>query len=321
MSEAMEPRLLTFGEAMVIFTVPHVGLFGSSHAATYGIGGAESNVAIGAARLGCAVTWIGRIGNDASGAFIERTLRAEGIDTKAVRDDSFTGVMVKHQRIAGRSVVDYHRRGSAGSRLSAPDLELDRIGEVAMIHLTGITPALSPTARAASFAAAEAARTAGVRVSLDLNYRSKLWGPREAGPILRALVAKSDLVFAGPDEARLVLGASADDPDADVARLLQALGPQEVIIKDGDRGARSRCADEAFTQAPTSVNVIDPVGAGDAFVAAYLARSLTGAPPADRLALASRAGAFAVATQGDCEGLATEAELDRFLGDADDVSR
>ena len=104
--------LVTFGESMGLISTPDIGPIEFAHEFRYGIGGAESNVAIGAARLGASVTWIGRLGCDATGDMIERRLRAEGIRVHAIRDGGFTGLMVRHHRVAGHISVDYHRAGA-----------------------------------------------------------------------------------------------------------------------------------------------------------------------------------------------------------------
>ncbi|MEV8508304.1 sugar kinase [Actinoplanes sp. NPDC051475] len=305
--------LLTFGETMGLVSADSIGPLEYARGFGFGIGGAESNVAIGVARLGLPATWIGRVGPDATGDLIARRLRAEGVDAVVIRDPSFTGLMVKHRRTGSLLHVDYHRAGSAGSRLAPSDIPVDALRSAAIVHVTGITPALSDSARAAVFQAVETARAAGVAVSVDVNYRAKLWSRFDAGPVLRDLVSRADLVFAGPDEAALFV----DGPPVDG---LAALGPAEVVVKDGARGCTALIDGERHSVEALAVSVVDPVGAGDAFVAGYLADRLAGAAPAARLATAIAAGAFAVTVPGDCEGLPSRADL-AALTSAADVSR
>ncbi len=302
--------LVTFGETMGLVAADDVGPLEYARTFRLGIGGAESNVAIGVTRLGGRATWLGRVGSDATGDLIERRLRAEGVRTLAVRDDAFTGLMVRYRRTGERLHVDYHRAGSAGSRLSPPDLPAAEIESAAVLHVTGITPALSDAARQAVFAAVDTARSAGVTVSVDVNYRSKLWSRFDAAPVLRDLASRADVVFAGPDEAALFLGP--DEPPLDG---IAALGPAEVVIKDGPRGCTALIDGERLSAPALTVTEVDPVGAGDAFVAGYLADRLAGAKPVDRLRTAIAAGAYAVTVPGDCEGLATRADLGGFGGD------
>jgi 2-dehydro-3-deoxygluconokinase len=304
--------LFTFGETMGLVAADGIGAFEYARHFSFGIGGAESNVAIGAARLGAEVTWLGRVGPDATGDLIERRLRNEGIRTLAIRDDAFTGLMVKYRRSATQAHVDYHRAGSAGSRLNPADLPTAEIEAASILHVTGITPALSDSARSAVFQAVETARAADVTISVDVNYRSKLWSRFDAAPVLRDLVSRADVVFAGPEEAALFIGS---DP---VLEALTALGPTEVIVKDGPRGCTALIDGSRFTVPALSVQVVDSVGAGDAFVAGYLADRLAGAKPEQRLTTAIAAGAFAVTVPGDCESLPTRADLSAA---PDDVTR
>lgn len=312
----MSGDLVTLGETMGLVAAEGVGTLEYARDFRFGIGGAESNVAIGVARLGGSATWLGRVGSDATGDLIERRLRAEGVDTIAIRDRAFTGLMVRHRRTAGLVHVDYHRAGSAGSRLAPADVPVDLLSGARILHVTGITPALSDTARATVFHAVETARAAGVTVSVDINYRAKLWSRYEAAPVLRDLVSRADVVFAGPDEAALVLGEGEKPADG-----LAALGPTEVVIKDGARGCHGLIAGERYAVDALTVTVVDPVGAGDAFVAGYLAERLAGLAPAERLATAVAVGAFAVTVPGDCEGLPSRADLAVVFSATDDVAR
>jgi len=298
--------LFTFGETMGLVAADGIGPLAFAKSFSYGIGGAESNVAIQVAKLGGEATWLGRVGPDASGALIAARLTGAGVRTLAITDEAFTGLMVRHRRSGEFTHVDYHRAGSAGSRLTPADLPLDDLRGAGVLHVTGITPALSESCRSAVFQAVETAQAAGVPVSVDVNYRAKLWSRFEAASVLRDLVTRADIVFAGPDEARLFV----DEPLDGLAKL----GPAEVIVKDGGRGCVALIDGERHEVPALPVTVIDPVGAGDAFVAGYLAERLAGEPPARRLATAIATGAFAVTIPGDCEGLPDRAELAALTG-------
>lgn len=308
--------LLTFGETMGLITATTIGTLEYARDVTFGIGGAESNVAIGAARLGAPVTWIGRVGRDAAGDLVGRRMRAEGIHTMALRDDSFTGLMVRHHRAATVVHVDYHRAGSAGSRLTSRDIPVDAVRRAAILHLTGITPALSDSARQAARDAVAAAKANGVLVSIDVNHRSKLWDPDTARRELRRLVAEADIVFAGIEEAQLVLDAKTEVPER-LAADLAASGPREAVVKTGARGCTAHIDGAIHEEPALSVPVVDTVGAGDAFVAGYLAERLSGAGPVQRLRTACAVGAYAVSVPGDCELLPTRGELASFLTTGD----
>ena len=319
-ADTRRPALVTLGESMGLITADDIGPIEYARSFGFGIGGAESNVAIGVARLGGEASWIGRLGYDATGDMIERRLRAEAVHVRAVRDHAFTGLMVKHRRFGEALQVDYHRRGSAGSRLCPADLPPGTIETAAVLHVTGITPALSDSAAQTVSAAVDRARTAGVTVSFDVNYRSKLWTPEDARPALRRLAERADVLFAGVHEATLVLGDHQGSSAGQLAKALAALGPGQVVVKDAERGCAAFIDRETFEVSAIPVRVIDPVGAGDAFVAGYLADLLTGRPAHDRLSTATAAGAFAVSVPGDCEGLPRRGDLQALLA-YDDISR
>ncbi|GAA2541128.1 sugar kinase [Winogradskya consettensis] len=306
--------LLTFGETMGVVAADTIGRLEHARGFTFGIGGAESNVALGVARLGGDAVWIGRIGPDAAGDLIEHRLRAGGVRAVTIRDTSFTGLMVKHRRTGSVLHVDYHRAGSAGSRLAPADIPVETVREASILHVTGITPALSDTARAAVFQAVETAQAAHVPVSIDINYRSKLWSRYDASPVLMDLITRADVVFAGPDEAALVV-------DGPPLKGLAALGPSEVVIKDGARGCEALIGGEHYALPALSVTVVDPVGAGDAFVAGYLTERLAGAGADSRLRTAIAAGAFAVTVPGDCEGMPSREDLGLLVAASDNVAR
>ena len=300
--------LVTLGETMASLLAPGVGPLRHQPHLHLHVGGAESNVATSVVRLGGQATWVGRVGDDELGDLVLAQLRGEGVDVRyAVRDDGApTGLMIKSRRTSTVGRVTYYRRGSAGSRLSPADIPVDAVRAAGALHVTGITPALSPSARAATFGAIEEARGAGVPVSLDVNHRAALWTADEAGPVLAELAARADVLFAGEDEAGL-LGA-AGDPEA-VVRALAELGPPVAVLKRGARGALA-VVDGALVHVPAHpVVAVDPVGAGDAFVGGYLAELLLGADAEARLRTAAACGAFAVTVPGDWEGLPTRRDL------------
>jgi 2-dehydro-3-deoxygluconokinase len=300
--------VVTMGETMALLYTPRIGLLRHASSLELSTGGAESNLAIGLSRLGHRVSWIGRVGDDEFGTLIRRTLAAEGIDCRAIVDPGApTGLMIKARRSEAVTQVSYYRSGSAGSRLCPRDVDPDLINQARMLYLTGITPALSSSARDAVRYAAGLARRAGALVCLTLNYRRALWSPQVAGPELAELVALADVVFAGEDEAGLVVdGGNAED----LGRSLAALGPRHVLITRGVLGALAVVDDEVMAVPVRRVSAVDPVGAGDAFAAGYLSGLLDGASTVDCLDRACLAGAFAVTVPGDWEGLPNRADLE-----------
>jgi 2-dehydro-3-deoxygluconokinase len=311
--------LVTLGETMALLTPSGTGPLRYAGSLRMSVGGAESNVAIGARRLGLSTAWIGRVGADDFGELIVQRLRGEDVITRAIVDpDRPTGLMVKVQRTAGLARVTYHRDGSAGSRLAVEDLDHDLISNARVLHVTGITPALSERARKAVHAAVDAGREHGALISIDYNYRRALWDPAQAAGEFRVLTRNADIVFATEDEAVITVGPAGPD---ELARRIAELGPGQVLVKRGHLGAVG-CIDGHIHQvAGLPVMAIDQVGAGDAFAAGYLSALLDGATPADRMLYAARVGAFAVTVAGDWEGLPTRDELQHLDNPADPVIR
>lgn len=313
------PSVVTLGETMALIRADQPGPLAHTPALGLGIGGAESNVAIGLARLGTDVAWCGRVGDDALGVLVQREIRAEGVQTHVrVDPDAPTGLMIKERRTPATQKVAYYRAGSAGSRLTPDDVPAGIVEDADLLHVSGISAALSSSARATLLDAVDRARSAGVWVSFDVNHRASLWSAAEAGTFSRDLLERVDLVFAGEDEAALVVGPHRRAEDA--AAELAALGPREVVVKRGAQGALSLVDGEVHIAPAVPVDVVDTVGAGDAFVAGYLAERVAGGSPAARLALGVTTGAFVCLTPGDWEGLPRRAELS-LLTDREPVRR
>lgn len=312
-------QVVTLGEALGVLRADQIGSLAQVNSLAVGTGGAEANVAIGLARLGARATWIGRVGEDGLGRRVLRELRAEGVAVRAqVETEATTGLLLKENPALGRTRVTYYRNASAGSRLSPADLEGLTLSPHDIVHVTGITPALSSSAAAAVTSAIGLAREAGATVSYDVNHRSTLWSDADAVSVHRQLISQADVVFAGDDEAQLVLGRRDMGPH-EMAGEIAALGPQEVVIKQGERGALALIDDQAVVQKAVHLDhVVDTVGAGDAFVAGYLAESLAGLSVSRRLDTAVATGAAACLHPGDWEGAVTRADL---LTETDPVQR
>jgi 2-dehydro-3-deoxygluconokinase len=307
--------ILTIGESMGL-VVAEPGPLEFAGSARLGFGGSESNVAIVASRLGRSAHWVSRLGDDAFGRLIERTLRAERVGLTVTRDPSRpTGLMVKERRSQSLQRVSYYRSTSAATQLVDTDIEDALLARSRVLHLTGITPALSISARSAVDTLIDRARAMGVLVSLDINYRSALWTRAEASRFLEGAMPRCDIVFGGLDEFAL-LDVSIATSDSAIA-FAQARGVSEVIVKLGDRGAIGNRNGEHAEVAATPVDVVDTVGAGDAFVGGYLAARLDGLPLEECLGLAGIVGAAACTVAGDWEGAPRRDELaDLFGGDS-----
>jgi sugar/nucleoside kinase (ribokinase family) len=297
--------LLTIGETMAsLRTVRAMRLGGD---AQLSIAGSESNVAIGLSRLGHRAAWVGAVGNDEPGRLIQRTLRAEGVDTSWLRfsDESFTGFIAFDQPSHDITRVSYHRRGSAASTLtSAECLAALDASTPRLLHVTGITPALSDSTHTAILDVVRAAATdSGVRVSLDVNYRARLWSRAEAAAALRELLPFVRTVFASDDELDILTDAT------EPVRELLANGIDEVVVTAGGKGAWAHSAAGIIHRPALPVTVVDSIGAGDAFVSGYLSATLDDLSPESRLDRATTSGAFCVTATGDWESLPTRDDL------------
>ena len=272
----MPPTLLAIGETMAMVT-PAVAV-SATDADTFLLdaGGAESNVAAHVAALGHRAVWFSRLGEDALGRRIMRQLAERGVDVaRVVLDDAHpTGLYVKDP---GHGVL-YYRRDSAASHLSEADAETVSFDGVDLLHVSGITAAISASAAAFLSRVIARARDHGVPVSFDVNHRAPLWEAPTAAPVLLDLARRADIVLVGRDEAQNLWGT---DAAADVRALLPDVG--ELVVKDGDVGATAFVGTDEVFEPALVVEVVEAVGAGDAFAGGYLAGQLSGDSIAERL--------------------------------------
>ncbi|WP_049904537.1 sugar kinase [Halococcus hamelinensis] len=318
----MSSRVVTLGETMVLVYPSTTGPMKHAHEFEKSLAGAETNVAIGLARLGHDVGWYSKLGTDPHGEYLEFFVRGEGVDTTTVEftDEAPTGIMFKERREFGEPAVHYYRHGSAASLMSPDDLPVDYLTNAEYLHLTGITPALSESCRDATLLAAERATEAGMTVSFDPNVRRKLWESDERmRETMLDLVSLSDIVLPGIEEGAALFGT--DDPEAIAAACLDH-GAGTAVVKLGAAGAV--VADGSTTERVSGYDVervVDPVGAGDGFAAGFLASRIEGQGPVEATETANAVGAFATTVAGDTEGLPTRKELDVFVGERDAVRR
>ena len=268
--------LLTIGETMAMVAPVVATPVTDADAFLVDAGGAESNVAANVAALGHRAVWFSALGADALGRRVARQLAARGVDVSRVHfDDAHpTGLYVKDP---GNGVL-YYRSGSAAAHLSSADADDVSFGGVDLLHVSGITAAISASAREFLSRVMARAREHGVPVSFDVNHRAPLWDAATAAPVLLELARGADVVLVGRDEAETLWGTATA---VDVRALLPDVA--ELVVKDGDIGATAFVgADEVFVPALV-VEVVEPVGAGDAFAGGYLAGYLSGAAVSDRL--------------------------------------
>lgn len=317
--------VVTVGEAMIAMVPLASGPLRHVHAFEKHVGGAELNVAVALARLGTPSRWVSRVGDDEFGVEVLRTARAEGVDVSRVRIDpeAPTGIYFREYGGPAGTRVFYYRRGSAASRLSPEDLE-GALEGARLLYLSGITAALSPTARAAATRAVDLAKRARIPVSFDPNVRRKLLPPGQVVPVLRPLAESADVLLAGQEELEALFGRSTplavdpsgvaapaveDTPEARRAHLRPLLerareaGPKVVACKLGLGGAVALSDAGLVAQAAFPVaDVVDPIGAGDGFDAGFLHVWLAGGDLAEALRWGVVVGGCACAVRGDIEG-------------------
>jgi 2-dehydro-3-deoxygluconokinase len=260
-------------------------------------GGAESNVAMYLAGLGHRVSWVSRLGDDPLGRRVLRDITQAGVDTSLVELDALaaTGVYFKDPRPGGTRVF-YYRRGSAASYMSPKTLEPLVASPPRVLHVSGITPALSSTCAQMMDEAFRLLGSPGGAslVSFDVNYRPALWSPAEAAPALLRLARQASTVFVGLDEAQQLWGAKSAE---ELRELLPP--PATLVVKDGPAGATEFAGAEEHFVASLPVEVSEPVGAGDAFAAGWLSGWLRGAPSMQRLRLGHLLAAAALSSTAD----------------------
>jgi 2-dehydro-3-deoxygluconokinase len=285
--------VVCLGETMVMMVPAEPGpvhLVRTWHRA---VGGAESNVACHLALLGVRSSWVGAVGDDSFGLAVLDTVGRFGVDTSRVRIDPTrpTGLYVKEASPHG-SQVRYYRRGSAASGMGLEMIDRLGLGETELVHLSGITAALSDSCLAMTRELLRRPRH-GFRISFDLNWRPALWAGRDPR-VLRELADLADVVLAGSDEAELVWGTG------DPARLRRLLpGPSALVVKHGAEGATLLEGGSSHFEPALKVEVVEPVGAGDAFAAGFLAATLAGETPSVRLRAGHLQAASALLTAED----------------------
>lgn len=304
------------GETMVMVTPAEVGRLEEAELFQLRPGGAESNVAVGLAALGHEASWASRLGDDPLGRRVLASLRSAGVDVSLVETDpgAPTGVYFKDPG-AGGTTVHYYRRGSAASRLDVSWVRRLQARPSAIVHLTGITPALSDSC-ARFVEEVVLGRALGDRtVSLDVNYRPGLWSAADAAPVLARLAAAADIVFVGRDEAELLWGTRTA---RDVRGLLP--GPSWLVVKDGPAAATafyyysSSSSPHGSVAVPAPrVRVVEPVGAGDAFAAGFLAGHLRGLDPVRRVRLGHLVAAASLGSTSDSGPLPAPGDIERLL--------
>jgi 2-dehydro-3-deoxygluconokinase len=306
--------IVTFGETMLRLSPPDQRRLEDTDELELRAAGAESNVAIAAERLGSAsATWTSKLPDSPLGRRVVNELRRYGIDVEIVwSDDGRQGTYyLEHGGKPRGTNVIYDRGGTAVSTTGAAELDEGLLRGADVFFTTGITPALSETLRETTASALETARDAGATTAFDFNYRAKLWSPEEAADALTDLFSAIDvLVIAGRD-ARNVLGM-----DGDARSIAHGLGSQydfeTVIVTRGSNGALAWHENTVYEQDAYETETLDPIGTGDAFTGAFLARRLDGDDVPTALEYAAATAALKRTIPGDVV-LVTREEVERVV--------
>jgi len=318
----MGAEIVTIGETMVL-------LYGEDTTAPLRFGerlkldfaGADSNFAIAMSRLGYRSAWISRLGDEPLGDLVLNAIAREGVDvSQVIRDPTRnTGLYLKHHNATGVTRIQYYRRGSAASNLQPDDLSPDHFRDARLVHLNGMTFALSESCARTMRRAVELTLDSGAMISLDLNLRLQLWSIESAREAIGPVIQKSSAIFGTEEEFLDYFGVSDIDEALGAA---VALGPRIAAAKMGPDGAVALVDGLRFAhggyRAPA---VVDVVGAGDGFDAGFLASYLRGLSPYECLRRANLCGACAVATTGDFQGYPTLEEMERLLESSQERGR
>ena len=320
-------KFLTFGETLVQHNADYVGPYDPDGPYTRHVAGAESNVALDLRRLmpDIDAVWVSRLGQDADGDMILKQLRS-GITTHAPQfEGEFTGIQLLNHLGGGEVLRRYRRAGSAASRLAAAEV-LPHLDGSGLVHVTGITPALSDTCRLTVQEVMRSAAERRIPVSMDVNYRDALWSPSEAMAVCDEMRQFATLFKVGHDEAETIWGLNLSAED--YARHFFGGNTRLTVITTGDSGAVAYDGEQITTHPGFTVEVIDPVGAGDAFVAGFLAGIFLRCVLPDflemkpdtraqilrhALEIANACGAMVCTRHGDTEAMPDMAQVEEFV--------
>ena len=305
--------VVTFGETMWRLSPPGHARLEEAVSLDVRIGGAESNTAVALTRLGLRAAWWSKLPANPLGRRIENEIRRWGVDTSGVlweeAPSARAGVYFLDFGAAPRGIdVYYDRAGSAASTIAPEDVNAETIARARLLHLTGITPALSPSCAQATARALALARQAGIAVSFDVNYRARLWTPEAAQRVLEPLLAQVDVLLCPLRDAAAVFHLTGEGPE--VARQLRArfhAGTVVVTVAEEGAVACDDQGDRSVASLPVG-SIVDRVGAGDAFCAGVLMGFLQG-----DLALGLEYGVAMAALKHTMPGdllLSTRAEID-----------
>jgi 2-dehydro-3-deoxygluconokinase len=280
--------MITLGEAMIRLSPPSFQRLEQAHNLDLQVGGAELNTAVALARLGRSAAWVSRLTKNALGRLIANRAREAGVNTDHIvwTDSDRVGVYFLEFGAAPRaSNVIYDRKNAAIAGIQ-PNMAawLQLFDDVRWFHVTGITPALSPSAAETTRAAIRAARAARVQTSIDLNYRAKLWSPEEAGRWMTEFMNDCDVLITTEEDVERVFGIKGTNYE-DVARQLSTRFPIKIVaitLRENPLVWKNNWTAIAYQNGRVlrtrsfEVEIVDRLGAGDSFAAGLIHGLLDG---------------------------------------------
>lgn len=306
--------IITFGESMTMFYANEAGELYEASSFSKALAGAETNVAVGLARLGFRVGWMSKVGDDSLGTFILNELTKERVDISEVKRTAGrqTGILLKSKVVSGDPDVTYYRKGSAASTMSVFDYPGDYFKQAKHMHITGIPPALSKDMREFTYHAVEHMKQEGKTISFDPNLRFQLWPDQETMiHTINEIAAMADWFLPGISEGKLLTGLSTPE---EIAEFYLDQGVGLTVIKLGKEGAYYRTEEKSGYVPGFEVDrVVDTVGAGDGFAVGIISGLLDRLPIEEAVQRANAIGALAVMAPGDMDGLPSRERLNGFL--------
>ena len=317
MSSTKRFDFVSLGETMIRLSTPNYQRLSQTQSFDIQIGGAESNVAVALSRLGFRSAWMSRLPDNVLGHRVTDELHAHGVDTSGVRFavNERMGTYFIELAVPPRpNRVIYDRAGSAASKMTTADLDHEVIASTRWFHATGITPALGANCAQLTRDAVQLAREGGATVSFDVNYRALLWSPQDAGRALEPILTLCDLVFVAHRDAMLLFGAVEEAKDA-ARQLRQRFGCAMLVLTIGEAGAivQNAYAQHIVEQSFKVPQVIDRIGAGDAFDAGFIAAQLLDMPLDASVRYGNALSALKLTMPGDL-ALVTRDELEALAG-------
>jgi 2-dehydro-3-deoxygluconokinase len=303
--------LVTVGEVLLRLAVPSPGRIETARQLDVQIGGAEANVAAACARLGARVAWLSALPANEWGERARRELTGHGVDCSYVRmtEAARLGLYFLEYGVPPRPIrVLYDRRDSAFARLRPDELDWTPVRQARLVHVSGVTAGLGELSRAVVRRTLAEARV----LSYDVNYRARLWSGDEARAFLDEVLPQVHYLFVGEEEAR-VLGFTGR-AEGIVTALAQRAPDAIIAVMRGADGSLVKVGDKLYAPSRRPVvQVVDPIGAGDAFVAGYLWATLTDRTPESAVDIADAVAALKCSTWGDV-ALVTRSDIDNVLG-------